>query len=128
MPFIPSMGLKLTQTQADFLIDNAVNIRRPITHYLNEDATRRVLIEEKLIRYNENGSAQRITPRYTTVTEKGREAACAILGNMADQLVKAGYKVDRPVIAFGHIRDVEKILHTTTRHVQEDSNDPFIDY
>ena len=62
-----------------------------------------VLIERKLVAFDKS------PPKFTVLTEKGREVASLALGNMADDLVRAQLLEPRPIIDLPKYRRIDKL-------------------
>src|SRR5882672_1877613 len=76
---------EFTAPQRDMLIDHIDGALEVSTTRLVQ--VRRSLLARKLIRPYPPGATR---PRRTVLTEEGRNAACRILGECADALVRAG--------------------------------------
>lgn len=78
--------LNFSAAQRKMLIDH-VDGAVPINWNDNSGGVRRVLLSRKLLRGEPHGTSR---PQWTVLTEDGRDALGAILGDCADTLVRAG--------------------------------------
>ena len=101
------LSFPISDTQRDFLI---APLRIPrfrleacVRCRSHGGVTRAVLIERKLVAFD------KYPPKFTVLTEKGREVASLALGNMADDLVRAQLLEQRPIIDLPKYRRMDKL-------------------
>jgi hypothetical protein len=92
---VRSIAFKMPKPQRDLLI---AHIDGPQLLAIGpETSTRTALIDRKLLRFDTYAS---LRPKNTIITALGREVLCAILGDYADALVRAGALTKVPPIVF----------------------------
>lgn len=86
---LADMVRKLSHHQRAFLIGHCEHGFRPFHNEPVENTTRRSLIIRGLIRYEPRAVSRVGKPQGTVLTHEGRDAACMVLGEIADQLSHA---------------------------------------
>ena len=86
---LPDMVRKLSHHQRAFLIAHCETGFLPYRNEPMENTTRRSLIIRKLIEYEPHMPGRLGKPDGTVLTFDGHDAACMVLGEMADQLMQA---------------------------------------
>ncbi len=100
------MVTRLSDHQRTFLIGHCDTGFRPFVNEPIENKTRRSLIIRGLIRYEPRMPGRLGKPQGTVLTDPdGRDAACMVLGEMADQLSHA-IDYEHPID-----KDKQQLLH-----------------
>jgi hypothetical protein len=77
---------KLSAAQKEYLVDHLDGERSITNRNTNEIRTRGALLSRHFIHHKETITSR---PTATVLTDKGRDALCAILGEYAEQLMRA---------------------------------------
>jgi hypothetical protein len=85
-PSNDGIAQKLSAAQKEYLVDHLDGKRAIANRDAHEIRTRGALIARKLIQHKETITSR---PTATVLTDKGRDALCAILGEYAEQLMRA---------------------------------------
>lgn len=116
LPSVRHMIFGLSQMQREFLIDHVEGLCPFTSSDPMINRTRESLLKRKLIRYEPPVRNRLGRPDGTVLTDAGRKAMCVILGQYADDLVRALEK-DTEVIE-------DRLLEALKRSVAQDSSKP----